>query len=104
MPSKGRARRERRLRNGSLQLNQNPSKLVHQSCTTTGSLGAWGKGPPQTGSNFEEYTGGSSGSACSSCPKGAWVKGSPVEVKTDFRNPLLTDSKKTSYDDGFFPG
>tara|TARA_Y100000817_G_C16856094_1_gene544053 strand:- start:470 stop:1006 length:537 start_codon:yes stop_codon:yes gene_type:complete len=101
MPSKGRARRERRLRNGSLQSNKNPSKLVHQPCTTTSPLGAWGKGSPQTGSNFEEYTSGYSNSACSSVAKGAWVKGCPFEVKTDFTNPLLTDSENTSDDDGF---
>ena len=80
MPSKGKARRLRRLRNGSLQSNQNPSKLVHQPCTTTSTLGAWGKGPPQTGSNFEEYTGGYSNSACSSVAKGAWGKGPPVKT------------------------
>ena len=101
MPSKGKARRLRRERNGSLQSNQNPSKLVHQPCTTTSTLGAWGKGAPQTDSN-KEYTGGYSNSACSSVAKGAWMKGSPVKVKKDFTNALLTDSKNTLDDDGFF--
>ena len=100
MPSKGKARRARRERNGSLQSNQNLSELVPQPCTTTSTLGAWGKGPPQENSNFEEYTGSSSNSACSSVANGAWRKGPPVKVETE---PLLTDSEKTSNDDGFTP-
>lgn len=112
MPSRGSKRRARRGRKDELQQstpkddslpsNGNLYGLEPQSRTTIGSLGAWGKGPPQTGSNFEEYTGGSSGSVCSSCPKGEWVKGSPVKGKTEFTNPL-TDSEKSSDDDGFFP-
>ena len=103
MPKKGNARRRRRERNGSLQSNQNPSKLVHQPYTTTNTLGAWEKGPPQTILTSKKYTGGYSNSACSSVPKGAWGKGSSVKDKNIFYNTLLTNSEKTSDDDGFFP-